>query len=296
MMAALLLLAPASALAKKKHKKPTKLGPVITATASGPQVNGTGAVSTAVASCPPGTAVIGGGFSIPDRYSPRTTAVFESYRSGPGSWTVSALTSGPELGGVTAYGYCRSSTRPITDVAASNVLPSGLGQTISTSASCPAKSSVVAGGFQATHTPATRSVGLPQSSLSSSASTWTVASLNNAAPTQTVTTHAYCLAGIRRPTLVSSQSSATLGQDQKLSATSPSCPVPKKKAKKKGKKRKKTPAQLLSAGGFSTPTRSASPFVLFTESLADSPGWKSTADNVTNDTGTFSATSQGVCV
>ena len=295
-MAALLLLAPASALAKKKHKKPTKLGPVTTVTAAGPEVNGTGSVSTAVASCPPGTVVTGGGFSIPDRYSPQTTAVIESYRSGPGTWTVSALTSGPELGGVTAYGYCRSSTRPITDAATSQILPGGLGQTTSTSSSCPAGSRLVAGGFQGSHTPATRSVALPQASLSTSGSTWTVVSLNNASPSQTVTTHAYCLAGIRPPAIVTSQSGSTLGQDQKLSATTPSCPVAKKKGKTKAKKRKKKPAQLLSAGGFSTPTRSSSPFVLFIESLADSSGWKNTADNVTNDTGAFSVTSQGICV
>ena len=288
---AALVLSPGSALAKKKHKKPNRLGAVVTVTAIGNVVSGTGSASTAVANCPAGTRVFGGGFSLAQG-DPQTTAVFESYRSAPGSWTVSVLTSGPNSGAAAAYGYCRKSAKAITEVTASSPVAIGLGQPGSASASCPAGTRLVAGGFQSTSTPGTKFVSLPQTSMSSSPSTWSVASVNNGAQSQTLTAHAYCLSGIRAPTVVSAETSATLSQDQTLTATSSACPIPPKP--KKGKK--KRPRQLLSAGGFSTPARTTQPFVLFTSSLAGPSGWTATADSITPTPGAFSVTSQGICV
>ena len=54
-MAALLLLAPASALAKKKHKKPKGLGPVVTATAVGNTVEAPARSPLPPPSAPPGS-------------------------------------------------------------------------------------------------------------------------------------------------------------------------------------------------------------------------------------------------
>lgn len=285
----ILVLTTAPALAKERHRKPNRLGPVVTVTANGDLVSGAGSVSTAVANCPAGTRVFGGGFSLAQG-DPQTTAVFESYRSAPGSWTVSVLTSGPDSGAAAAYGYCRRSANEVTEVTASSPVAVGLGQPGSASASCPAGTRLVAGGFQSTFTPGTRFVSLPQTSMSSSTSTWSVASLNNGAHPQTLSAHAYCLLGIRAPTIVSAETSATLSQNQTLTATSPECPLPQNR---NGKRKRR---QLLSAGGFSTPARTTEPFVLFTSSLADPSGWTATADNVTPTPGTFSVTGQGICV
>ena len=290
-MAALLALAPASALAKKKHKKQTKLGPVITVLATGPVVNGSGTVTTAVASCPPGLAATGGGFSLGQDSSPQTTGVFESYRSAPGSWTASAITTGLENGQINAFAYCRHTTRAISDVTATGSLPGGSLQTGKASATCPTGTQAIGGGFQASRTEGTRFLGLPQSSMSVSGSTWSVLAINNGSGPQTITAHADCLAGIRTPTVVSSATTATLNQDQTVTATSPSCPVVKKKGKKK-----KRPRQLLSAGGFSTPPPSGEPVALLTTTQAGSTGWVATAANVTNTTGPLTITSQGICV
>src|SRR3954447_166570 len=85
-----LALAPATAAAKKKHKKPVLRGPLVTVTAIGNVASGFGDVSTAVANCPPGTVALGGGFSVPSS-SANSLNVFSSYRSGPDSWTVAAM-------------------------------------------------------------------------------------------------------------------------------------------------------------------------------------------------------------
>jgi hypothetical protein len=293
-VAAALLLMPASAPAKKNHKKPTKLGPVVTVTANGNEAFGTGAVSTAVATCPTGTVAFGGGFSFAEG-DPQIAAIFESYRSAPESWTVSSLTGGPDVAAISAYAYCRSSTRQITEVSGTGAVPGGIGQTGSAAATCPAGSQLVAGGFRSTRTPMTRSTSFPQTNIASSGSTWSVISLNNGSQPQTLTAYSYCLPRIAVPVIVSSTTSAALADDKDLTATAPACPTPPKRKKGK-KKRKKPPHRLLSAGGFSTPTRNEEPFVLFRTSLAGPAGWNSTAVNVSPSTATFSVTSQGICV
>ncbi len=49
-----LVFSAAPALAKKKHKRPKGLGPVVTATATGNTVGADGEISTADAVCPSG--------------------------------------------------------------------------------------------------------------------------------------------------------------------------------------------------------------------------------------------------
>jgi len=284
----LLVLPATPALAKKKHKEATKLGPVVTVTATGPVVTGTGRGSTAVANCPPGTVVVGGGFSLAQG-NPVNTAIFESYRSAPGSWTVSSINSGGGVSGaVNAYGYCRRSSRAISEVTMPTTVPGGLGQSGSVTVFCPARSFPVSGGFQSTTTPGSRDVALTQTSLGSN-NGWVFSALNNASPAQTLTAHVYCLAGIKPPVLVQANTNAFLAQGQTATATTPQCP----KAKKK-KGRKKRRRRALSAGGFQTP--STQPYALFTSSSVSGTGWASTAVNVTSTPGQVSVTSQGICV
>ena len=283
------LLLPTAAAAKKKHRKVTKLGPVVTVTATGPPATGTGAVSSAAASCPSGTRVIGGGFSL--QGSPQVVAVFESYRSAPGVWTASLIAANSSSTGVpTSIAYCRRVNRPITDVTASTTI-AGMLVSKSLSASCPRGSRLVGGGFQSTHLPASRSIALPMSNMSTGPSTWSLTGLSNSPSSLTMTVHAYCLAGIRAPTVVSAQNTPILAGGKQATVTTSSCPVTRKK---KGKR--KAPQQLLSAGGFSTPVRTTGQIGLFISSLAGPSGWASSIFNATSTAGPLSTTSQGICV
>ena len=85
LLAALAGLSPGAALAKKKHKKPKELGPVVTATAVGNTVGSPGEISTANAVCPSGLQAVGGGFLTPYDGS-NSLEVTSSYRVTPGSW------------------------------------------------------------------------------------------------------------------------------------------------------------------------------------------------------------------
>lgn len=280
-----LTLTPAAAEAKKKQT-PTKLGPVLTASGTGPVATGTGSVSTAVAACPAGTIAFGGGFSL-TQGSPVTTAVFQSYRSSPTAWTASAINSNPSASGaVSALAYCRHSSRPILEVSGPTAVPGGFGQSGAITVFCPKRTFAVSGGFQATFTPGTRNVALIQSSLGVS-NAWVIQALNNAAPPQTLTDHVYCLKGIPPPLLVRSETSATLAQGQGTTATTPKCP--KKKVHKKRRKR------VLSAGGFQTFSPSG-PAALFTSTLVSGNGWAGTAVNVSSNAAQVSVTSLGICV
>jgi hypothetical protein len=284
-----LVLMPAAAAAKKKHKKPVLRGPVVTVTATGNTTSATRNTSVAIAFCPTGTKVIGGGFLI-SRGDPFEIAVVSSVRSTPEAWIATAVSSTTNPGAVTAFGYCRRSSRPIFDVAQTGTVPGGLGQTGSASATCPTGTRLVAGGFDSSGAPGAKAA-FPQTNMSTAPSTWSVISINNGSPAETIVSHAYCLGGIRAPALVSAQTSAVLAQDQTETVTSPSCPVPKKK---KGKKRK--PRKLLSAGGFSTPTATGEPIGLVFNSSAGPTGWIATLVNATNTTGSLAMTSQGICV
>jgi hypothetical protein len=233
--------------------------------------------------------VIGGGWTI-SRGDPFDIAVVSSERSTPEAWIATAVSASTNPGAVSAFGYCRRSSRPIFDVAQTGTVPGGLGQTGSASATCPTGTRLVAGGFDSSVAPGAKAA-FPQTNMSTAPSTWSVISINNGSPAETIVSHAYCLGGIRAATLVSAQTSAALAQDQAETVTSPSCPVPKKK---KGKKRK--PRKLLSAGGFSTPTPTGEPIGLLSTSSAGPSGWVATLFNATNTAGTISVTTQGVCV
>jgi hypothetical protein len=283
-----LVLTPAAAHAKKKQK-PTKLGTVLTASGTGPVATGTGSISTAVATCPSGTIAFGGGFSL-TQGSPLTTAVFESYRSSPTTWTASSINSNPSASGaVSTLAYCRRSSRPILEVSGPTGVPGGLGQSGAITVFCPPRTFAVSGGFQSTATPGTKNVALIQSSLGVS-NAWVIQALNNGSPPQTLTDHLYCLKGILPPLLVRAETSATLAQGQSATATTPKCPKAKKKTPRK-KRRKR----VLSAGGFKTfslPSQAS----LFTNTSITGNGWTSTAVNVSSSPAQVSVMSLGICV
>jgi hypothetical protein len=283
-----LVLTPAAAEAKK-HKK-QGLGPVMTVSAVG---NNSAAnpdrVSIATVNCPTGTTPVGGGFSTP--IFPHSVMVaFQSYRSGPQTWSVAAI-GPPEPGAVTATAYCRKTPRPVAEVTASVTLADS-GDVASTSATCPVGTHLISGGFQS-QILGPSGAAIPVTNLSSAPETWQVTAFNNLSGAKQMTVHAYCLSGIPTPKLVSLTNTPPLPLAGTASTFSPSCP----KAKKPKKGKRKKPKRILSAGGFSSPQGNppSPPLGIYTESHIVGRAWLATAINVTGPTAPLPITSQGIC-
>jgi hypothetical protein len=290
----LLVVVPAApALANKKHKKPVLQGPVVTVTATGTTASGFDEDSTAVATCPTGTVVLGGGFSTPFD-SATALAVFNSYRSGATSWTVDAVRF-RGAATATAFAYCRRAARPISDVTATGTIPNG-GQSGGASATCPTGSHLIGGGFQSSRAPAA-TVAYSLTNMSTAPETWSLVDVNGsgASGSRTITAHAYCLTGIRPPTILTATSSPLLGENATGSITSPACPVSRKLKAKRGKKRKRKPRKLLSAGGYAGPPPTATPGGLISASHIAGTGWLAAVVNTTGPSGTEQITSQAIC-
>jgi hypothetical protein len=303
--AAAILLLPGSALAKKKHKKPKGLGPVVTVTATGTTATASGDFSVADATCPAPLQAVGGGFSAPFNGTTVDLAVTESYRSSPSTWRVRAF-DGDGVGAATAYAYCRRSNRVITDATATATTSSGTAQTGKAQALCPPGLAAISGGFQITTGPGS-ALALPMESIGGGPTpggtppvgNWSVLAVNVSPPSQTITAHAYCMAGIKLPAFRQDQVSGLIPHLGTL-ATSSSCPAAKKPKKgKKGKrKRKKQPAQLLSAGAFYSPFTPGDTTVVpvHTDSRIVGNGFIDTAINAGSaPSGAMTVQSQAMC-
>jgi hypothetical protein len=296
-----LAVAATPALAKKKHKKTSSLGPVVTATGTGPTVTGFGAKSAASASCPAGLQAVGGGFSAPFN-SAVQLVVTESYRSSFDTWHVTAHDASGGAGAAIAFAYCRRNNRVITDVSATGTVPAGFGQNAKVEADCPPGVAAISGGFQIAAGPGASDVAPPMSSIGGGpvaggtppVGNWQVTAQNDGFIARSITTHVYCMAGIKVPTFRQDQGSAVLPFLGSFTEAS-SCP-PAPKVKKKGKKRKKKPAPLLSAGAFYSPfiPGSTSSFPIHTDSRI---GGSAFIDTVANggSGGTITAQSQAMC-
>jgi hypothetical protein len=247
----LILAAPAYAVAKKKPKKPMKLGPVVTATATGPVVTTPAASSDATAICPSGLQAVGGGYSAPFT-STGAVVVTQNYRSSRNAWHVSGvLVSG--TGVATAYAYCRRKTLPVTDVAQSATLAGGPGETQLAQARCAPHAVAISGGFQTTSGPQPAHLPIPELSNGGNpvpggpqTGSWTLIAQNSNTGEQTITAHVYCATRIKAPAMSRNPAVATvpfLGQLSQI-ATCPPSPKPRGK--------KKQPKRLLSAGGFTS--------------------------------------------
>jgi hypothetical protein len=283
---------PASA---KKHKKPTGLGPVVTATASGPSVTAPGTASEATATCPSGHQAVGGGFSAPFT---RTGAlvVTESYRSSRRAWHVSAvLVSG--AGAATAYAYCRDRTVPVADVAETGTLAGGSGQSKLVEADCAPNTVAISGGFKMTSGPLPAHLPIPEQSIGGNPGRrgtppighWSVVAQNSNTGAQTITAHVYCATGIARPAFRQDYGSTAVPVLGSLTETS-ACPRPPK-AKKK---RLKRPKRALSAGAFYSPF-SFGVLPVHTDSRIVGSGFIDTAVNGGSVTGNMTVQSQAIC-
>jgi hypothetical protein len=290
----LLALAPASAIAKKKHKKPVRLGPVVTVTATGATASEGSPVTTATATCPGGKQAVGGGFSAP-LAAGSAVIVHDSYVSAQGSWTVTGQVADGS-GAVSAYAYCRKVPLPILDVSRSIPLHfSGDNETVAST--CPAGTRLIGGGFQGTVPAANDAVIAPQVNQATSPDTWTVTGVQNQDGTLTLTSHAYCVAKIAAPLILTQTSTATVAQFGSLSAATPACPAAKKPKKKGKRKRKRKPARVLSAGGFATSVfTGSSPLMIVGESQIANGQWSTSAVDAADITAPATITSQGICV
>jgi hypothetical protein len=296
---AALLLLPAAAPAKKKHKKPKGLGPVVTVTATGPTATGASEFSVADATCPSGLQAVGGGFSAPFDGTTAAFVVTESYRSSPSTWRVRAL-HGDGVGAATSYAYCRRNNRTITDVTATATTAGGFGQNAKAQALCAPGVAAVSGGFQITSGPGATTA-VPMESIGGGPTpggippvgNWSVVA-QNISTSQTITAHAYCMAGIKLPAFQQNQVSAFTPQFGSLTATS-ACPATKKPKKGK-KKRKKKLAQLLSAGAFYSPFTpgSSTVFPIHTDSRIEGSAFIDRAV-VNGSGGTLTVQSQAMC-
>lgn len=297
-----LVLLPATALAKKKHKKPKGLGPVVTVTAAGNTATTSGDFSVADATCPAGLQAVGGGFSAPFNNTTAAFVVTESYRSAPNTWRVRAL-DGDGVGAATSYAYCRRNNKVITDMTGSATTTNGFGENAKAQAVCPPGLAAISGGFQITSGPgATTAVptesigGGPTPGGTPSDGFWNVTA-QNIATSETITAHVYCMAGIKLPAFQQVQTSAVVGPFGPVIASASCPPAPKVKAKKKGKKKKKKkPAQLLSAGAFYSPFTpgSSEVFPIHVEARIDGNAFIDHA--IANGTGgTLTVQSQAMC-
>jgi hypothetical protein len=293
----LILILPATtALAKKQKKKAKKLGPVVTVTVAGNTATTAGQESIATATCPANKQAVGGGFSSP-LVEGSALIVHSSYRSAVNAWTVEGQVADGS-GAVSAHAYCRNaSAGRVTDMTAATTL-STTGETKTLTASCPAGSRLIGGGFQSTVPPAGDAVVFPQENFKISPTTWRLTGVQNQDGAITLIAHAYCLAKIAVPTLVVGSGSGSGGTFAPASATTiANCPRPKK-PKKGRKKRKKKPAQLLSAGGFyALPVNGVvgMPVLVFGESRLSDRSWLASGVNAVGSPGSFTATSQGSC-
>ncbi len=303
-----LLLGVASADAKKKHKKPKS--PPVTVVSATKSTSANGELATVAATCPAGKIAVGGGFTAPLQNSGSTLTdlyiVYESRRAGDNGWQVSGARvhsggTAPSLP-LTAIVDCRSTAlttkKPkkasaakkkkrkilrISEVSAAGSPAPVSGSESTAVASCPAGTQAIGGGFSSSPEPnlgSTASFPVFSGSYRSSPTTWLSAFVNSGSTAHTVTSFAYCAAGL------------------KLSETSAAFTVPASSMVELSSKTLATPScpkgRALLGGGFnSTRPASPGPFPIWTKSGPAGSTWEVGMSNLSEVED--SLTSQGIC-
>jgi hypothetical protein len=205
-LAALLALAPATTVEakKKKPKPPAVTRPTAVSLAPGTQQSTT-------ATCPKGTHVSGGGFSVSPAYSAGGTDTFsddtgtrsvhlQSQSAGNRRWTAgaAAFSSPTVAGSLSAIARCERNDlgRLAVTLSGSSIIPVGQGNT--TTLTCPAGTHVLTGGFAGSPPgnladPAGRRLIITESRRVSN-STWEIRAINplGAPSVATLSTNAVC--------------------------------------------------------------------------------------------------------
>ncbi len=202
-LAACLLMAAGEASAAKKKSRPKKPGPLVSRSVTVPLPPHQ--LGTAVATCPPKTTAVGGGFAgSPGGIEP--TVVTESRLASATTWTVSGLRAHPlttVAGELTATVRCRRRAPRITAAAASISLPAALspGDHPSTAANarCPGRQRAISGGFASEADPKLSLAALPQQSQRvENGRAWTFGASHNNPSARLLTAYAYCARGLLR--------------------------------------------------------------------------------------------------
>jgi hypothetical protein len=304
-----LLLGVASADAKKKHKKP-KSPPVTVVSASQPTSADNDHV-TVTATCPSGLIAVGGGFLTPsvfDMGSPTDINIpYESRRSGESAWQVSAVREdangpGPDLP-VTASVDCRSRTLAVkkttgkkagaakkrkkrkltvTEASSSSTALGSSGSQGTATATCPGRTQALGGGFSSSPSPSLSDpLAYPffWGNHRNNPTTWLAAMSNVGTTARTVTSYAYCAAGLAiGETAAVAALPASAGSASSATALTPPCP--------KGK--------ALLGGGFDNPPITVgSAIAILTGSSSTNGTWQVGAFNFSTHAGTLG--SRGYC-
>lgn len=297
-----LLATPGAAVAKKKKPK----SPPVTVVRASSSTSTDNQQVIVTATCPAGKLAVGGGFDTPPAFGGSLLSdlnlVYESRRVGDNAWQVSAVredtgSAGPDLP-LNASVDCRSaklSTKKtakktasaakkkkkklkITVVSSSAGTPATSGALAAATATCPAGRQALGGGFSSSPTPVlTGSVAFPifWQSYRSSPSSWASAFTNSGLTARTVTSYAYCAAGLKVGEVSATASLAASGAaTNSATATTPTC----------------TKGRALLGGGFNnSPAATASALALPSSSRALGATWQMSAFNLSSFPGTLAA-------
>lgn len=285
------LLGAASVEGKKKHKKP-KSPPVTTVSAT-QTTSADNQQLTVTATCPSGLIAVGGGFESPpvlDAGAPTDlNLVYESRRAGESAWQVSAVREdsagqGPNLP-VTAVVDCRSTKlahkKPagkkaaaakkkkkkklkIIEASAPAVAAGADEAQAQATATCPGKTKALGGGFSTSPTPVAldpEAFSYVWSNHRTSPTTWFAAISNVGKVQRTLTSYAYCAAGLKIAETTASVPIPATAMDAISSAAVTTPPCSKGKA-------------LLGGGFDNTPATKHTALALLTEFQPANGSWR----------------------
>lgn len=165
-----------------------------TRTATTP-LGGAGTTASAVATCPPRTRAVGGGFAVPIlNISPGGSqpVTYESRRIGQRKWRASAAETANPGASVTSFVYCRSGVPRASTKTATATVPPFPGTTTQTSISarCPGRTKALSGGFAVT--PTTTFLTVASENRRTGGNRW-LTSAWSIGGTGAVTSYAYCV-------------------------------------------------------------------------------------------------------
>jgi hypothetical protein len=232
---------------------------------------------SSTATCPGKLRVVGGGFTTSTTAPDSLVLVHSSLRASKRAWISSAV--GHAGGSLTTHAYCRRLGKVPTDVAVTvTTAPVHLANNTAL-AICPRKRKLLSGGFSSTQGPTGFDFAVPLASLNRGGGGWSYTAANNTDVSHTLTSHAYCAKGLKRPKLTTgSNSSGSEPTGGTVSASSAACP-----------------RRQLSAGGFNeSPQTAAGTTPYVTQSRIDGSGWAATTIN-TGVPGPVSLETQGIC-
>jgi len=302
----LMLVGAASADAKKKHRKPRATPVTVVSASKSTSVDGER--TTVTATCPVGLIAVGGGADAPPLFAnggpDDTNLVYESRRGAANAWQVSALRlgTGPDLP-VFASVDCRSrrvavkkkapkavETRKkkkrkltVTEASATSTSAAAPLAQATATAQCPAGRQALGGGFSSSPiSPLTDPVVDPfiWADYRNSPGSWTAALTNGSNSGQTLTSYAYCTAGLKVVETSTDAGLPAFGPNVEVTtAVAPPCPAGK----------------ALLGGGFKNPPATSSSGIAFLTNFSSLIGgtWHLSAFNFNVVAGTLG--SRGYC-